>query len=180
MTIDNDDLQLIMEIHRQYYLTEDKKIKNGLRYVLKDILGRHLIQVKRYEPWVSEKAEKEIKEALKKDFPDIKISQIKLHDCNVKNPVSISKKQRKLFVKGNSYKKLFHLEHDPPTLQVVDSILAIEKIDEKEVELKLKDYRLCFITVDENTELNRKGYKSERPPNAYELCGINAKKVNND
>jgi len=177
MKVDNDDIQLIKEIHKQYYLTKDEKVKNGLRYVLKDVLGRYLIQVKHYEPWVSEQAEKEIK----KEISGVRISGIELHDCNVKVPFPLTKVQRELFVKGNSYNKSFHLEHDPPTLKVVRSILDTESITEKEIEEKLEPYRLCFLTVKENAELNEKGWKSEkRPPDAYEQCGIKAKKVNND
>jgi len=181
MIVDENDIELIMAIHKQFYLTKDERVRHGLYYVLKDILGRYLIQIKHYEPYVSEEAEKRIKEVLKNDFPNIKISQIKLHDCNVKNPVSLSKEQKKYFVKGNSYKKLFHLEHDPPTLKVVHSILDMESITYKEIEDKLEPYRLCFITVEENFDLNKKGWKSEkRPANAYDECGINVKKVNND
>jgi hypothetical protein len=182
MEVDDNDIKLIKEIHNQFHSTKDEEFQNGLRYVLKDILGRYLIQIKHYEPWVSKQAEKEIKKELKKDFPNIKISQIKLHDCNVKNPVSLSEKQRKLFVKGNSYNKLFHLEHDPPTIQVVNSILEEEKTDSEKIKKKLKPYRLCFITVKENDKLNEKGYRSIRKikkPYAYEVCGINVKKVNN-
>jgi len=175
MKVDKDDIQLIREIHRQYHLTKDEKIQNGLRYVLKDVLGRYLIQVKHYAPWVSEQAEKEIKEKI----PDVRISGIELHDCNVKDPFPLNKEKRELFVKGNSYNKSFHLEHDPPTLKVVRSILDTESITDKEIEEKLKPYRLCFITVKENTELNGRGWKSDkRPPDAYKQCGINAKKVN--
>jgi hypothetical protein len=180
MKVDGNDIELIMEIHKQFSSTKNEEVRHGLRYVLKDILGRYLIQIKHYEPWVSEEAEKRIKEELKNDFPNIKISQIKLHDCNVKNPVSLSEKQRKLFVKGNSYNKLFHLEHDPPTLQVVDSILDTEKISPEEIKNKLEPYRLCFITVKENDELNAKGFRSRREikkPYAYDECGIKVKKV---
>jgi len=175
MKVDIDDLQLIMEIHKQYYLTEDEKVKQGLRYVLKDVLGRYLIQVKHYDPWVSEEAEKEIKKAI----PGVKISGIELHDCNVKSPFPLTKVQRELFVKGNSYNKSFHLEHDPPTLKVVRSILDTESITEKEIEKTLEPYRLCFITVKENAILNERGWKSEkRPPDAYTQLNFNEKKVN--
>jgi hypothetical protein len=177
MKVDNDDIQLIREIHRQYHLTADEKLKTGLRYVLKDVIGRYLLQVKHYEPYVSEEAEKRITEELIPDFPGIKISQIKLHDCNVINPVSLSGKQRKLFANKNSYKKLFHLEHDPPTLQVVRSILDTKSITDEEIRDKLEHCRLCFITVKENDLLDAKEWHSERPSNAYEQLGFNAKKA---
>jgi len=173
MKVDKDDIQLIRAIHTQYNSTEDEKVKHGLRYVLKDVLGRYLLQIKHYEPWVSEKAEKEIKEKM----PGIPISKIKLHDCNVKEPVSLTRKQKELFINGNSKDKLFHLEHDPPTMQVVKSILK-ESITGEEIEKKLESCRLCFITVDENDALDGKGWHSKRPPDAYEQCEIIAKKVN--
>jgi len=176
MKVDNDDIQLIRAIHKQYYLTEDEKVQNSLRYVLKDVLARHLIQVKHYEPWVSEQAEKEIK----REIPGVKISKIQLHDCNVKESFPLTEEQRKFFVNGNSYDKPFHLEHDPPTLHVVDSILKVKSITDEEIEKRLELYRLCFITVEENDELNGKGFRSKRPfepPYAYDQCGIKAKKV---
>jgi hypothetical protein len=176
MEVDDNDIKLIKEIHNQFLLAKDEEVKKGLRYVLKDILGRYLLQIKHYEPWVSEEAEK----AIKKEIPGVKIAGIQLHDCNVKVPFPLKKKQRKLFVKGNSYDKLFHLEHDPPTLQVVDSILKTEKISPEEIKNKLEPYRLCFITVKENYELNEKGFRSKREikkPYAYDECGIKVKKV---
>jgi hypothetical protein len=176
MEVDDNDIKLIKEIHNQFHSTKDKKVENGLRYVLKDILGRYLIQIKHYEPYVSELAE----EKIKKEIPNVKISGIQLHDCNVKVPFHLEKKEKKLFVKGNSYKKLFHLEHDPPTLQMVDSILIPETISSEEIKKKLEPYRLCFITVSENNKLNENGYRSKREikkPYAYDECGIKAKKV---
>jgi len=176
MKVDNDDIQLIRAIHKQYYSTEDEKVKYSLRYVLKDVLARHLLQVKHYEPWVSEQAEKEIKGKI----PNVRISGIELHDCNVKEPFPLNEVQRKFFVNGNSYDKPFHLEHDPPTLHVVDSILKNKLITDEEIKKILGLYRLCFITVEENDKLNGKGFRSKRPfepPFAYDQCGIKAKKV---
>jgi len=174
MKVDKDDIQLIKEIHKQYHLAEDKEVQKSLRYVLKDVLGRHLIQVKHYEPWVSEQAQKEINEKL----PGVPLSRIKIHDCNVPIRVSLSKEQKKLFTNKNSYNKPFHLEHDPPTIQVVDSILKMKSITDEEIEKKLEPYRLCFITVKENDALDGKNWHSERPPDAYKQLGFNVKKVN--
>jgi hypothetical protein len=176
MEVDKDDKELIKAIHKQYYLTKDKKIRNGLRYVLKDILGRYLIQIKHYKPYVSKEAEKGIKEKI----PNVKISGIELHDCNVKESFLLNEEQRKYFINGNSYDKPFHLEHDPPTLQVVDSILDEESITNEEIAKRLELYRLCFITVEENDKLNGKKFRSKRPlepPYAYDQCGIIVKEV---
>lgn len=161
MKINKDEIQLIKVIHKMFHSTEDKKVQNGLRYVLKDVLGRFLIQMKHYEPWVSEKAQKEINEKL----PGIKISQIKLHDCNVPKRIPLTREQKKLFVNGNSKKnKSFHLEHDPPTIQVANSILNEESIPNEEIQKKLEHYRLCFITVEEDNKLDKKvGSQKDRP-----------------
>jgi len=176
MKVDKDDIELIRAIHKQYYSTVDEKVQNSLRYVLKDVLARHLIQVKHYEPWVSEQAEKEIREKI----PNVIISGIELHDCNVKKHFPLTEEQRKYFVNGNSYDKHFHLEHDPPTLHVVDSIIKNKLITDEEIKKILELYRLCFITVAENDKLNGKEFRSKRPfepPYAYDQCGIKAKKV---
>jgi len=165
MEVDNDDIELIRTIHNQYYKTKDEKNRNGILYVLKDILGRYLLQIKHYEPWVSDKAKDEMADVL----PDIPVSRIKLHDCNVENPVPLTKKQKKFFVNGNSHKKLFHLEHDPPTIQMAKTILK-ENITDDEIKNELEHYRLCFITVEEDKALDRKGFHSQRPPDAYKQC----------
>jgi len=167
MKVVKEDIELIKAIHKQYHLAKDEKARKGLRYVLKDILGRYLLQIKHYEPWVSEKAEK----VIKKKLPSVSIARIKLHDCNVENAVILSADQKKLFVDGNKYDtKLFHLEHDPPTIQVANSILEEKNITDTEIKKKLKPYRLCFVTVEENKQLDKAKWRSNRPPNAYKLC----------
>jgi len=174
MKVDKDDIQLVKELHKQFHSTKDKKFQNGLRYVLKDVIGRYLIQIKHYEPWVSERAQKEIAEKL----PGIPLSRIELHDCNVPDPIPLTEEQRRFFFNGNSYDKSFHLEHDPPTIQVVNSILSVESITDEEIVKKLEPCRLCFITVEENYELDRNKWHSIRPPDAYEQLKFNARKVN--
>jgi hypothetical protein len=173
MKTDKNDIQLIRAVHTQYHAANDEKIRKGLRYVLKDILGRYLLQIKHYEPWASQKA----KDEAKKKLSGIPLSQVKLHDCNVKNPAKLSDKQKKLFVNKNTYNKSFHLEHDPPTIQVANSILDKKNISDTEIKKALESYRLCFITVKENDKLKKKGFDKKRPLNAYKKCSIVVKQV---
>ncbi|MDR2633451.1 MAG: hypothetical protein LBC51_07505 [Treponema sp.] len=170
MKTDGSDIDLIALIHKQYREAAEEAVRRGLRYVLKDILGRFLLQIKRYEPWASREA------IAKAGEYAIDLSRVKIHDCNVKDAVALSPEQRKLFADHNRPTE-FHLEHDPPTLQVVDSILKDEAVSGEKIAEKLERYRLCFVTRDENKRLDAKGYHSKRPPAAYEECGIEAEKL---
>lgn len=166
-------MALIGLLYTQHQNAGDKTVKNGYRYVLKDLFGRFLLQVKYYKPWASDAAIKKAAKLLR----GISLSDVILHDCYIKGKKKASGEIKKLFVDRNRRTE-FHLEHDPPTLYVVDAILDGDGKPES-ITKALKKYRLCFITGEEDDVLNQKGCHSTVPPcgDRYKYCGINANKL---
>jgi hypothetical protein len=181
MKIDHDDIELIQVVHKQYHHAADEKVKQGLRSLLgRNLLRVFLLQVKYYAPWASTAAVAKAKELLH----GVPLTAVKLHSCNLKEPAQITdaSPKYKRFVNGNKKDKDFHLEHDPPSMYAADEILNNPRITGEEIEKALEPFRICFITREENEELDKKGYHSKVPPSTakhpgdrYQECGIEAK-----
>ena len=64
------------------------------------------------------------------------------------------------------------LEHNPTIESLSKEILA-----GKNIQSVLDSMKHCIILKDENWELNKKGFRKERPSDAYKICGINIEGV---
>ena len=81
-------------------------------------------------------------------------------------------KDKKMRDKG---RKIFHWDHVYPVSQMVQALKGINPLDKSEIERVARLTAVAWILKCENTVLDLKGYRSNRPSDpleAYKECGI--------
>jgi hypothetical protein len=68
--------------------------------------------------------------------------------------------------------KALRKEHDPPVMFYRDMVCGRRQISRKTFTEYLTKMTVTWVTTEDNQDLNRKGFKSIRPPTAYNQCGI--------
>jgi hypothetical protein len=96
-----------------------------------------------------------------------------------RTPNSQIKVTRRALKKGGSSKAL-RKEHDPPVMFYRDKVCGRRPISRKTFIEYLTKMTVTWVTTEDNRDLNRKGFKSIRPPTAYAKCRITRLRVPQD
>jgi hypothetical protein len=79
--------------------------------------------------------------------------------------------------------KMYHFEHAYTVSTMKRELVNNSFTQEEAVEFILSNYACCWITSEENIELNKAGFNSKRPngwKNSYESVGIKVVKLDDD
>lgn len=144
---------------KEYIENKTNYIAYCFRYIYRDI-------------WLLQSSEKYL--ASEKAYNDFfELTKKDIREFNWSNKVKINNKSVYVY-------SLFVAEHMTTANDFKNSLIDLynkNKLNSTEVKKLIQKQQLCWITKEENIELNKHGFSKHRPDpdKAYEICGIKIK-----